>query len=283
MENNKLEYYLVRISLRLKSDIILARFDDTYLNHCTVVASIDSARIFIKEQLNGISNSIEEYLYNYDDDEKTKIDQIGPDYFKLYDGFLSKIKMLEDQIDAEIFSKNNIFQIHDQYEDIQNSLDITIEELYNYNIDEFGTGEWKATGDGLVCSNCGATIAYSKKVAAFCPDCGQRKSNYESIKDDLTYKAILSSIESAQYAEDNKEKDDSVLEEPGKVKKIRPKASIVTENNGYENLYRIKFGCPKCNKQISDNDTACDKCGTFFNWNKKAKIEVETIRRIVWE
>ncbi len=65
------------------------------------------------------------------------------------------------------------------------------------------------------------------------------------------------------------------------VEKIIPNASIqyCYGNDGRDGFDYIRYNCPKCGKRISENDIACDTCGTFFNWEKKAKIEiVKTIR-----
>jgi hypothetical protein len=67
------------------------------------------------------------------------------------------------------------------------------------------------------------------------------------------------------------------------VEKIRPIASIQHSygNDGRDGFDYIQYNCPKCKKRILDIDIACDNCGTFFNWEKMAKIK--TIKTIIWE
>lgn len=67
------------------------------------------------------------------------------------------------------------------------------------------------------------------------------------------------------------------------VEKIRPNASIQFSdgNDGRDYFYYIQYNCSKCGKRIKENDIACDTCGTFFNWEKKAKIEI--VKTVKWE
>ncbi len=70
------------------------------------------------------------------------------------------------------------------------------------------------------------------------------------------------------------------------IEKIRPIAKI-RESYGDDgraprNTY-IEYYCPTCGRFIGSwkNDTACDKCGTFYDWgNKKPKIKM--IESIEW-
>lgn len=67
------------------------------------------------------------------------------------------------------------------------------------------------------------------------------------------------------------------------IEKIRALATIKHRWNddGREEWYEIDYECPNCRKHLSVGDIACDVCGIFFDWSKRAKIVVE--RRIVWE
>lgn len=64
---------------------------------------------------------------------------------------------------------------------------------------------------------------------------------------------------------------------------IRPDAKIELDYgvDGRDCHYYISFKCPECNKSIREKDIACTKCGTFFDWSKKATIKV--IRIVEWE
>ena len=68
------------------------------------------------------------------------------------------------------------------------------------------------------------------------------------------------------------------------VEKIRPNAIIVTESNddGWRTWKAVEYHCPTCNHKIRGymKETACDQCGTFYDWSKEAKIE--TIYQIKW-
>lgn len=67
------------------------------------------------------------------------------------------------------------------------------------------------------------------------------------------------------------------------IEKIRPLATIEHRWNcdGYKEWYEIDYECPNCRKHLKVGDIACDVCGIFFDWSKRARIVVE--RRIVWE
>lgn len=67
------------------------------------------------------------------------------------------------------------------------------------------------------------------------------------------------------------------------IKKVRPHATVEFSNgiDGRDSFYYVHYTCPTCGKSIRENDIACDVCGTFFDWSKKAKIEL--VRTIVWE
>ena len=65
--------------------------------------------------------------------------------------------------------------------------------------------------------------------------------------------------------------------------KIRPCAErrYSSGNDGRDEHYYIRYSCPKCSKIIGEGDIACEKCGTFFDWSKKAYIETKQFVR--WE
>ena len=65
--------------------------------------------------------------------------------------------------------------------------------------------------------------------------------------------------------------------------KLRPIAYLAysSGNDGRDDHYYISYTCPKCDSVLMENDMACDKCGTFLDWSKKATIKIK--REIVWE
>lgn len=71
------------------------------------------------------------------------------------------------------------------------------------------------------------------------------------------------------------------------MEKIRPiaKEEYDCGMDGRDGYYFIAYYCPSCHKRIVrgyNSDTACDKCGTFFDWGNH-KPKVETVRKIVWD
>lgn len=66
------------------------------------------------------------------------------------------------------------------------------------------------------------------------------------------------------------------------VEKIKPNAEIKFSfgNDGRDGGNYIAYSCPKCGKHIRENDIACDECGSFFDWSKRAHIRV--IREVEW-
>ena len=67
------------------------------------------------------------------------------------------------------------------------------------------------------------------------------------------------------------------------VTKIRPRADYELNhgNDGRDAYYEVVYYCSGCGRRISYRDIACDKCGTFHDWSKKAKIVVR--HEIKWE
>lgn len=65
--------------------------------------------------------------------------------------------------------------------------------------------------------------------------------------------------------------------------KIRPNATAAYDygEDGRDPHYHILYNCPNCNKRIREKDIACDKCGTFFDWSRKARIKI--VHSVVWE
>lgn len=68
-----------------------------------------------------------------------------------------------------------------------------------------------------------------------------------------------------------------------KVVKVRPRAAVQFDNgnDGRDARYEIEYRCSGCNKIIREGDIACDQCGTFHDWGKKARIKI--IREVIWE
>jgi len=68
-----------------------------------------------------------------------------------------------------------------------------------------------------------------------------------------------------------------------KAKKVRPAASVELDygNDGRDCRYYVAYKCPTCGKSTIEGTVACDRCGTFFDWSKKASIK--EIRKIEWE
>jgi predicted RNA-binding Zn-ribbon protein involved in translation (DUF1610 family) len=67
------------------------------------------------------------------------------------------------------------------------------------------------------------------------------------------------------------------------ITKVRPSAKkrYSHGNDGMDARWVVDYYCPNCGKPIKKADIACDRCGTFFNWNKEAHIRM--IPEIVWE
>lgn len=69
------------------------------------------------------------------------------------------------------------------------------------------------------------------------------------------------------------------------VEKIRPSASIEWSdgNDGRDGRYYIEYRCPKCNRRIRwyESDTACDQCGTFYDWGRR-EPRIEITRSVQW-
>ena len=69
------------------------------------------------------------------------------------------------------------------------------------------------------------------------------------------------------------------------VDKIRPIAEVRfnTGIDGWDGHYYIRYKCPTCGREIStySGSTACDRCGTFYDWgNREPKIKVS--RTVEW-
>ena len=67
------------------------------------------------------------------------------------------------------------------------------------------------------------------------------------------------------------------------IVKVKPIADALYSygNDGRDAHYYVQYSCPKCKKKISYKDIACDRCGTFFKWNQRARITM--LPYIVWE
>ena len=69
------------------------------------------------------------------------------------------------------------------------------------------------------------------------------------------------------------------------VTKIRPIASVEHSegNDGRDAHDFIAYYCPTCNRSISyyRSDTACDQCGTFYDWGE-SKPYINYNPEIIW-
>ena len=69
------------------------------------------------------------------------------------------------------------------------------------------------------------------------------------------------------------------------IVKIRPNARVYLNQgtDGRDAFYDIEYRCPKCHKIINyyKAETACDKCGTFYDWSGNPHIV--TTRTVEWE
>lgn len=45
--------------------------------------------------------------------------------------------------------------------------------------------------------------------------------------------------------------------------------------------YIIRYSCPKCHKSINESVIGCAECKVFFDWKKKAKVQINPT--IVWK
>lgn len=63
------------------------------------------------------------------------------------------------------------------------------------------------------------------------------------------------------------------------INKIRPIARVEWSegNDGRDAHHYIAYYCPTCKRRIwgYEKVTACDNCGTFYDWSKKAHIETK--------
>lgn len=69
------------------------------------------------------------------------------------------------------------------------------------------------------------------------------------------------------------------------IEKIRPKAEVRLDFgiDGRDQHYYIQYSCPVCGQNIWGyrSKTACDRCGTFYDWgNREPKIVVS--RSVEW-
>lgn len=65
--------------------------------------------------------------------------------------------------------------------------------------------------------------------------------------------------------------------------KVRPSAEMRYSygNDSRDDRWVVDYSCPNCEKAIRKGDIACDRCGTFFDWEKIARIRMNP--EIVWE
>ena len=68
------------------------------------------------------------------------------------------------------------------------------------------------------------------------------------------------------------------------INKIRPEAKVVNRqsDDGWYTWHAIEYYCPECGRTIGKymESTACDKCGTFYDWSDEA--EIETVYQVKW-
>lgn len=69
------------------------------------------------------------------------------------------------------------------------------------------------------------------------------------------------------------------------IEKIRPVATVKWSdgNDGWDGSYYIEYRCPKCGRLIYGyrRDTACDECGTFYDWGER-EPSIKVIREVDW-
>ena len=67
------------------------------------------------------------------------------------------------------------------------------------------------------------------------------------------------------------------------IEKIKPNANIKHSYgiDGRDDYYYVDYSCPRCGKSLKEGEIVCDNCGTFFDWNSKAHIEIKHV--IVWD
>lgn len=70
------------------------------------------------------------------------------------------------------------------------------------------------------------------------------------------------------------------------VKKIRPDTEVEYSfgNDGRDGHYYIKYSCPICHKSINhgyNSETACDECGTFYDWGM-TEPTIKVTRSVKW-
>ena len=63
------------------------------------------------------------------------------------------------------------------------------------------------------------------------------------------------------------------MKEPEKIRPIA-QAEYSFGNDGRDAHYYISYKCPTCYNSIDEDIVACTKCGTFFDWSKKAHLKV---------
>ena len=74
--------------------------------------------------------------------------------------------------------------------------------------------------------------------------------------------------------------------EVGMISKIRPVAIVEYSygNDGRDAHHYIAYYCPTCGRTIPwyEYATACDQCGTFYDWGEK-EPRIEITRSVKWE
>lgn len=67
---------------------------------------------------------------------------------------------------------------------------------------------------------------------------------------------------------------------------VRPIADVRYDcgTDGRDGGYYIEYKCPGCGKVIGytyKSETACNKCGTFYDWGKKEPV-IKVTRTVEW-
>ena len=70
------------------------------------------------------------------------------------------------------------------------------------------------------------------------------------------------------------------------IEKKRPRAEPYFSHgiDGWDSHWTIKFTCPTCGRWIFrgyKSETACDQCGTFYDWGDR-EPRIEITRTVDW-
>ena len=68
-------------------------------------------------------------------------------------------------------------------------------------------------------------------------------------------------------------------------KRVKAEAVLCFGNDGRDAHWIIKYSCPTCGREIIcgyKSKTACDECGTFYDWGDK-KPRIVTTHSVEWD